>query len=297
MEFFANLTSSQVDVADWARAREQEGWDGLSVSDHLWIGQNAFPHLWVALAEVAITTDKPKVMSAFANNLLRSPVEFAQASLSVQRAAYGRFQAGLGAGWSSGEILNTGQDYPSPPARARRYREALIIVRRLFAERCVHYEGEFYNVHVPTLGPQTKPPALVGSVGGPWLARHVTPLVDRVELKPSGRLTRRGENRHELLAEVKEHHLQELVSIVRDVDAEVPVGMYVMAGVGDHPRVAEMRAATRGGLFERFFGHPEAVGEALLRLRSLGVEVIQVAEYAPGTHELLAPYLRQVTGG
>jgi hypothetical protein len=137
----------------------------------------------------------------------------------------------------------------------------------------------------------------VGSAGGKWLARHVTPLVDRIELKPSGRLTRRGENRHELLGEIKDRHLEELISIVRDVDAEIPVGMYVMAGVGDHHRVSEMRAATRGGLFERFFGHPEAVGEALVRLRSLGIDVIQITEYAPNTHELLAPYLNEIAGG
>ena len=42
-------------------------------------------------------------ISCFANNLLRSPVEFAQAALTLQRASDGRFEAGLGAGWSREE--------------------------------------------------------------------------------------------------------------------------------------------------------------------------------------------------
>ena len=47
-------------------------------------------------------TERVTLLSCFANNLLRSPVEFAQAALALQRASGGRFEAGLGPGLVAG---------------------------------------------------------------------------------------------------------------------------------------------------------------------------------------------------
>ncbi|MBY0399203.1 LLM class flavin-dependent oxidoreductase [Myxococcota bacterium] len=57
-----------------------------------------FPHLWVVLTEMAFSTRTIPLTSSFANDLFRSPVEFAQAALTLNRVANGRFEAGLAAG-------------------------------------------------------------------------------------------------------------------------------------------------------------------------------------------------------
>lgn len=77
----------------WAAAREAEGvWTGISVPDHLvtLAGTVVWPHVFVALAEVAHATTGLRCYAAFANNLARSPVEFAQASLHLAHMRSGR---------------------------------------------------------------------------------------------------------------------------------------------------------------------------------------------------------------
>ena len=130
MELVANLTSTRYKPGEFASSAEAAGFDGVTCSDHYWI-TDLFPHVWVSLAEMAAATQRVSLAPSFVNNLFRSPFEFAQASASMQRLARGRYEAGLGAGWTEGEMLATGQVYPDGPVRARMYREALLIVEEL----------------------------------------------------------------------------------------------------------------------------------------------------------------------
>ena len=129
MELFANLTSTRYEPAEFASAAEAAGFDGVTCSDHYFL-TDLFPHVWVSLAAMASATERVQIAPSFVNNLFRSPFEFAQASASMQRLANGRYEAGLGAGWTAGEMIATGQEYPDGPVRARQYREALLIVAR-----------------------------------------------------------------------------------------------------------------------------------------------------------------------
>ncbi len=296
MELFANLIRLDAHAGEWAAAREAEGWDGVVCADHYWVQSEepgrGSPHLWVTLGTMAAATARVTVASSFANNLLRSPVEFAQAALTLQRDSRGRAEAGLGAGWFADELTLTGQPFPEPPARARRYREALQIVRALLDEGRCDFEGEHYRVHVPRLGgprPATPPP-LVASVGGPWTIRHVTPLVDRVEVS-IGRANWSGRSRGDVLATVTTDEVRGMVEAVREAAPAVPVGMLAFVAVGDGPEVRAQRDAMGDGLLAGFAGEPAAVAEALLALSELGVDRVQVTEVVKGSVERLAPAL------
>ena len=88
MEFAANFMSGDLSPAVWARRREEEGWDVLGCADHFFsVRRGAYPHVWVTLATFAAATSRVGLTSSFANNLLRSPVEFAQAATDRQRLA------------------------------------------------------------------------------------------------------------------------------------------------------------------------------------------------------------------
>lgn len=140
MQWFANLTSAVDDPSQWARDREAEGYDGVACADHFWVARQhvtPFPHLWVTLATMAAATEQVTLQPAFANNLFRHPVEFAQASLSMQVVSGGRFEAGLGAGWARDEMDRTGQVFPDGRTRARMFHEAIQIVREVVAGRGV----------------------------------------------------------------------------------------------------------------------------------------------------------------
>ena len=117
MRFTVNLLGVEDDPATWAREREQEGWHALSVADHVFTSRHAYPHVWVSATAMAMATTDVTISTAFVNNLLRTPVEVAQAALQLQRVSGGRFELGLGAGWADDEITGSGLRYPPPGER------------------------------------------------------------------------------------------------------------------------------------------------------------------------------------
>ncbi len=295
MEFFPNYnTNVDIDPVVWAQEREAEGWDGIVASDHYWIGEKPFPHLWVTLTQMACATKRITIASSFANNLFRSPVEFAQASLALHRASGGRFEAGLGAGWNEEEMLATGQEYPTGPVRVSMYREAAEIARALLTTGSCTFEGEYYQVKVPRLepfDPDSHPP-LVGACGGPRSIREITPLLDRIEVKGSGAATRGGILDFEKLAAISKDDIRALVDQVRAVSEDIPMGYFTMIGVGDESVVGEMRAALGDGYASTFMGTAEEVAEALLGLADFGFSRAQLTEFIPGSVKALAPILK-----
>ena len=282
MELIANYTSASVDPREFAAAAEAAGFDGVGMSDHVY-RTAAYPHVWVAASAMAQATRRAIVTTSFANNLFRSPVEFAQASLTMQWLSGGRFEAGLGAGWLEAEVRAMGLDYPAPRDRARRYREAILIVRELFASGRCTFTGEHYAVDVPTIGPAGVPaPPLVASLGGPWTIAHVAPLVDRVELK-FGQSTRGGDLDTGALAGADRAALARMVDQVREVAPEVPVGVFTMIAVGDPQQTDPIRAQLGGGLYADFVGSAAQVLDALRSLESLGIGRVQVTERLAGS--------------
>lgn len=287
VELFANLTSAAPDPAGFARDCEEAGFDGVTCSDHLWL-RSAFPHLWVSLAAMAAATQRVTVAPSFANNLFRSPVEFAQASLTMQRVSGGRFEAGLGAGWTEGELLATGRTYPDGRTRARQYREALLIVGQLLETGACAFVGEHYSMAVPPVFEVlADPPPLVASVGSPWTMRNITPLVDRVELK-FGRTTRGGALDLVALASVTRDELASMVAVVRGVAPDIPIGLFTLVGAGDQAAIGGLAETLGDNLCGSFVGEPPRVLDNLRSLQDLGIDRVQITELVPGSTARLA---------
>lgn len=293
MQWFANLTSAIDDPAGWARAREAEGYDGVACADHLWMsrrGVTPYPHVFVTLAAMAVATERVHVMPAFANNLFRHPIEFAQASLSLQVVSAGRFEAGLGAGWALDEIERTGRPFPDGRTRARMFHEAAQIVREVLGGRPCTFEGEHYRVDLPPLlQPGATAPPLVLSVGSPWTMRHLTPLADRVELK-MGRSTRGGGLDLAALGSVTRDEVRAMVDTVRSASPDVPVSMLAFVACGDGASAMRDTIGT-DGLYGRWLGEPEAVAAELHTLADLGVDRVNISQWTPGSLSALAPHL------
>lgn len=291
MQFFPNMTDAAIEPTAWAVEREAQGWPGVRVSDHLWITK-PFPHLWVTLAQMAMCTTTLELGSSFANNLFRSPVEFVQASLSMQRASGGRFEAGLGAGWTEDEMIRTGRRYPEGPERAGMYFEAATIVKELFATGSCAFTGEHYDVDVPMIGPEcVTPPPLAVSVGGARTIREVAPLADIVELKANGAATRGGKLDLGAVGGVTRDDLRRLVERVREANGHAPLGLFAMVAAGSGAAIDTRKAALGDGLFAGLTGSPAEVAESLLSLGELGISRVQLTEFAPGTIDALAPLL------
>jgi alkanesulfonate monooxygenase SsuD/methylene tetrahydromethanopterin reductase-like flavin-dependent oxidoreductase (luciferase family) len=292
MEFFPNFnTAVDLDPGEWALAREAEGYDGVVASDHLWVGEKPFPHVWVTLTRMACATRTLKFGSSFCNNLFRSPVEFAQASLALHQLAPGRFEAGLGAGWAESEIAGLGWEYPSAGDRAGRFIEAIGIVRRLFDEGRCRFRGHHYDIDVPCVGPWNgSGPLLVGSAGGPRTRREIAPLVDRIEVFV-GNFIRGGAIDMVELAAVTDDSVRSLVDEVKIRRPDLPIGYFTLLAAGEGPAIYGLKSALGAGFAGGLVGHPEEVARNLRRMGEWGIERVQLTELVPGTHTVLAPYL------
>ena len=294
MRFTVNLLGVEDDPAVWASEREREGWHALSVADHVFMPHRAYPHVWVSATAMAMATTEVTISTAFVNNLLRTPVEVAQAALQLQQVSDGRFELGLGAGWADDEITGSGLRYPPPRERAGMFAESAKIIRTLMHEGACRFSGDYYDINVPMVGPTSEsPPLLVGSVGGPRTIREVTPHLDRVELKAQSAATKGGSLDLEVMAGVPDEHLIELIEQVRSVRPDIEMSIFMMLSVGDDPVTTQVGDAMRsgGGLFRRFFGAPGHVAEGLAWLESLGISSVSISAMTPNSLTALAPYV------
>ncbi len=292
MEFVANFLTAEEPAAEWARRREDEGWSLLGCADHFFSPNRAYPHIWVTLATFAAATTRVGLTTSFANNLFRSPVEFAQAALQMQAVSGGRFEAGLGAGWDRDEAVAAGIDYPAAGERADRYAEAVEIVRRLLTDGSCSFRGEHYQVDVPVIGPRLlPPPVLVASLGGDRTIRRIGPIVDRIELQLISSATRGGTLDLPTLAAIPRSHLDDLVAKVRAVNETAPLGVFILCSIGDDDRTRSLEARLEGSFIGGFFGQPAKVASSLHELAGSGISRAQLSPFTDTSLELLAPHL------
>ena len=296
MEYFLNLPGTHFDKsAEWAREVEAQGWSGICASDHILVGTHAYPHVFATAAAMAVVTERILITTSFANNLFRSPVEFAQAALSLQVLSNGRFEAGIGAGWAEHEMLAMGMPYPEPATRVSMYIEALEIVRSLLEDGQCQFQGEHYQVDISgefRLGPLPDvPPPLVASAGGPRNIRESVPLVDRIEIKASARGTRGGALDFATLATVTEDEVKQNVDRVKALDPDIPIGIFLLIGAGESPAVTGLKEQFGNGFLGQFIGPAEDVARALEDLSELGIERVQLTESIPGSQQNLCEFL------
>lgn len=297
MEYFVNMPGGRFHEPDvWAEEMEAAGWDGICASDHFWVSNHLYPHVFVAATQMACATGRIKITSSFCNNLFRSPVEFAQGALSVQQAAKGRFEAGLGAGWAEAEMRAIGMHYPPPGERMSRYIEAMHIARELLTTNQCQFQGDYYQIDISgdeKVGPVlNSPPPLVGSAGGPRGIREITPLVNRIEIKASARSTRGGAVDLGLMATVTEDEVRQNIDRVRAVSDDIPIGIFLLIAAGENEVVSQMKAAMGNGYLGNFMGHPEDVAASLEQLGAWGIDRVQLTEFVPDSHDQLAPLLQ-----
>lgn len=293
LEFATNLTLADDDVAEWARRREDQGWDVLSITDHVATDYRPpFPHLWVAAGAAAAVTSRCRIQSTFVNTVFRHPVDTAQAARQLQALSGGRFELGVGAGWYRAEMEAVGVAWPSPGRRVDALIEAVKVLRPLLAGRGCRFEGTHLRVDVGPVGPTAvEPPPLIASVGGPRTIREVTPLVDRVEVKPAGRATRDGSLDWEVLATVSDAEVRELVRAVRAIRPEIAIDLFVLFNAAVDSATRDRAIALGDGFQAGFFGPPAKVVDTLHGLGELGISRVQLSAADPSSFDRIAPLL------
>ena len=176
-------TASRAEFVDAVREIERLGYSSLMLSDHL---VDQFAPI-SALGVAAAVTSTLRLGTFVFNNDLRHPVVLAQELATLDRLSDGRLEIGMGAGWNKPEYEGAGIPYDPGATRIDRLAESMAIMKGLFAEGPVDFEGRFYQVKgfedLPRPIQRPHPPFFVGG-GSPKLLRFAAQNAQIVGIAP-----------------------------------------------------------------------------------------------------------------
>ena len=152
-------------LADQARRAEGVGYDAIVIPDHLLEQLAPLP----ALAVIAAATDRLRVGTFVLNNNLRHPAVLARTFATLDVLSGGRAIVGIGAGWNRPEYEAIGRPFDEVGVRASRLEESLAVLKGLFADEPLTFDGAHYHIHAldgqPKPVQRPHPPFLIGGGG------------------------------------------------------------------------------------------------------------------------------------
>lgn len=128
---------------------EELGFESAIISDHFhpWRdtgGHAPFSFAW--LGALGASTKRIRMGTSVVTPTFRyQPAIVAQASATLAVLFPGRFFLGVGSGESMNETPVTGGEWPEPAERFRRLRESVRLMKRLWTENYVTFEGKYYK--------------------------------------------------------------------------------------------------------------------------------------------------------
>ena len=160
----------------WQEARDAAvefdrlGFDSVWVCDHLY--GVPLPNLpifeaWTELAAVAAITERVELGTLVTPPHFRNPAVLAKQIATIDHVSNGRVICGLGAGWMSTEFESYGLPFPPVGRRLKALEETAELLRLLWTEETVTYEGSEVSVHDAYCAPKPlrPPPILIGGAG------------------------------------------------------------------------------------------------------------------------------------
>lgn len=139
-----------------ARKAEQLGYNSVWVSDHF-ISPSGRPYgmeAWTVLSALASATHKIRLGTYVLCNQFRHPSLLAKMGSTLDNISGGRLELGIGAGWLRNEHIAFGFGWEKHSVRIERLRETIEIVRKLWTEDHVSYEGKYFQLNDATLEPK-----------------------------------------------------------------------------------------------------------------------------------------------
>jgi coenzyme F420-dependent glucose-6-phosphate dehydrogenase len=165
------------ELVEYAVRAEEVGLDSVVVSDHFlpWRHEGGHaPSALMWLAAVGERTSRVQIGTSVLTPTFRyNPAVLAQVFASLGSLYPGRVMLGVGTGEALNEIAVSGREWPEFKERFARLREAVRIMRALWTEDEVTFEGEYYRTVGATIYDRPKDPIPVYvAAGGPVVAKY-----------------------------------------------------------------------------------------------------------------------------
>ena len=169
-----------------ARKAEALGYATFVMADHY---LNPLTPI-AGLVAAADATSTIRIGCQVFDNDFRHPAMLAKEAATVDLLTDGRFDFGIGAGWSKLEYDRAGIPFDPPAVRVARMEEGLRIIKALWADGPVHHTGRFYTINgldgMPKPVQRPHPPVLIGG-GGRRVLRFAAREADIVSIIPKAR--------------------------------------------------------------------------------------------------------------
>ena len=170
-------------LLDYAVAAEAAGFDSVFISDHFqpWRhsgGHAPFAPAWIGA--VAARTSRIVIGTSVLTPTFRyHPSIVAQCFGTFGAMFPGRIILGIGTGESLNEVPSSGMTWPEPKERFARLREAVALMRRLWTEERVSFEGSYYRTEAATIYDRPAQPVPIYIAGaGPMITKYAGRVAD-----------------------------------------------------------------------------------------------------------------------
>ncbi|HEY7347765.1 MAG TPA: glucose-6-phosphate dehydrogenase (coenzyme-F420) [Ktedonobacterales bacterium] len=163
-------------LLDFSIQAEQLGFDSVWISDHFQPWRHTDGHAPFALSWLGALGQRTERIlmgtSVLTPTFRYPPAIIAQAFGTLGVLTPGRVILGVGTGESLNEIAVTAAEWPPAKERLDRLREAVALIRRLWTDEFVSFEGTYYRTRNATIydRPDQSIPIYI-SAGGPVAAR------------------------------------------------------------------------------------------------------------------------------
>jgi probable F420-dependent oxidoreductase len=295
--------------AEWigiARQAEALGYSTLLMPDHLGDQLSPIP----ALVAAADATSTLRVGSLVFDNDFRHPVMLAKEAATLDVLSGGRLELGLGAGWMKPEYERAGIPFEQASVRIERMEEAVQIIKGLFADGPIDFEGQYYTITnlegFPKPMQRPHPPIHIGG-GGQRLLSIAAREADIIGFIPRARADGQGQD----LMDATPEALEQKIAWVREAGgarfSELELGVLVVQVITTEDReqaaqfiantlAAGLNVSTDSILQAPYLliGTVDQICEDLLARRErYGISYISVFEQSL---EVLAPVVARLVG-
>ena len=162
-------TFEYTELEQFWRAADDLGFEAVWNYDHFYglVDNTKLTHEgWTTLAAMAVVIRNARVGCMVTGVTYRNPAILAKMAVTVDHISGGRLDFGIGAGWHEAEHRGYGIEFPSAGTRVAMLDEALTVIRRLWTEESVSFDGRFYTLQDALCEPKPiqrpHPPIVVG---------------------------------------------------------------------------------------------------------------------------------------
>ena len=259
-------------ILERIRAAEANGFDGISLMDHL--APPALPgsdmyDCFVTAAAVATATTTVTITPLVTCASFRHPAVLAKIAVSLDHLSQGRFELGIGWGSVPAELGVYGVHDEPPAVRSARLGEQLAILEQLFAGEPFDHDGRFYHLKKAQQRPRPlngRIPILIGGAG----PKLTMPLVERYADWWN-------------LPSMDVHRVDELRALAGNARISTQHVVGLATTKDELPEVRERTLKRFGNWGEPIVGTPDQVADQLIAVARSGVErfFLPFSDFAP----------------